>query len=109
MGMTAGATFTCIKSSWRVFSQHSGTCLSTSLSPSVYIYYFDSTLSMVHWDDPDLEAKLGILSVQLLYAILGLYSMEYIHSSYVEVALFRRQLPFRWPLVCILEEVVDAD
>ncbi|KAG2352180.1 hypothetical protein BDR07DRAFT_1466607 [Suillus spraguei] len=54
---------------------------------------------MVHWDDPDLEAKLGILSVQLLYAILGLYSMEYIHSSYVEVALFRRQLPFRWPLL----------
>ncbi|KAG2355308.1 hypothetical protein BDR07DRAFT_552682 [Suillus spraguei] len=25
--------------------------------------------------------------------------MEYIHSSYVEVALFRRQLPFRWPLL----------
>ncbi|KAG1877348.1 hypothetical protein F4604DRAFT_1759495 [Suillus subluteus] len=28
---------------------------------------------MVNWNDPDLEAKLGILLVQLLYAILGLY------------------------------------
>ncbi|KAG1877354.1 hypothetical protein F4604DRAFT_1759578 [Suillus subluteus] len=53
---------------------------------------------MVDWNNPDLEAKLGILSVQLLYAILGLYGWEYIRSSHVEIALLRRQLPFRWPL-----------
>jgi hypothetical protein len=28
---------------------------------------------MVDWNDPDLGAQLGILLVQLLYAILGLY------------------------------------
>ncbi|KAG1877347.1 hypothetical protein F4604DRAFT_672197 [Suillus subluteus] len=54
---------------------------------------------MVNWNDPDLEAKLGILLVQLLYAILGLYGWEYIRSSHVEIALLRRQLPFRWPLL----------
>ncbi|KAG2040062.1 hypothetical protein BDR03DRAFT_950174 [Suillus americanus] len=54
---------------------------------------------MVDWNDPDLEAKLGVLSVQLLYAIFGLYSWEYIRSSHVEIALLRRQLPFRWPLL----------
>ncbi|KAG2067789.1 hypothetical protein BDR04DRAFT_1104557 [Suillus decipiens] len=54
---------------------------------------------MVDWNDPDLEAKLGIFSVQLLYAILGLYSWQYIRSSHVEIALLRRQLPFRWPLL----------
>ncbi|KAG1835807.1 hypothetical protein DFJ58DRAFT_820494 [Suillus subalutaceus] len=54
---------------------------------------------MVDWNDPDLEAKLGMLSVQLLYAILGLYGWEYIRSSHVEIALLRRQLPFRWPLL----------
>ncbi|KAG1845677.1 hypothetical protein DFJ58DRAFT_800324 [Suillus subalutaceus] len=54
---------------------------------------------MVDWNDPDLEAKLGILAVQLLYAILGLYGWEYIRSSHVEIALLRRQLPFRWPLL----------
>ncbi|KAG2122616.1 hypothetical protein BD769DRAFT_1473398, partial [Suillus cothurnatus] len=40
-----------------------------------------------------------VLSVQLLYAILGLYGWEYIRSSHVEIALIRRQLPFRWPLI----------
>ncbi|KAG1877345.1 hypothetical protein F4604DRAFT_1759415 [Suillus subluteus] len=54
---------------------------------------------MVDWNDPDLEAKLEVVSVQLLYAIFGLYSWEYIRSSHVEIALLRRQLPFRWPLV----------
>lgn len=54
---------------------------------------------MVDWKNPDLEAKLGILSVQLSYAILGLYGWQYIHSSHVEIALLRRQLPFRWPLL----------
>ncbi|KAG1845683.1 hypothetical protein DFJ58DRAFT_730748 [Suillus subalutaceus] len=54
---------------------------------------------MVNWNDPDLEAKLGILLVQLLYVILGLYGWEYIRSSYMEIALLRRQLPFRWPLL----------
>ncbi|KAG1743081.1 hypothetical protein EDB19DRAFT_584822 [Suillus lakei] len=54
---------------------------------------------MVDWNDPALEAKLGVLSVQLLYFILGLYSWEYIRSSHVEIALLRRQLPFRWPLL----------
>ncbi|KAG2040052.1 hypothetical protein BDR03DRAFT_950152 [Suillus americanus] len=54
---------------------------------------------MVNWNDPDLEAKLEIVSVQLLYAILGLYGWEYIRSSHVEIALLRRQLPFRWPLL----------
>ncbi|KAG2358960.1 hypothetical protein BDR07DRAFT_1462716 [Suillus spraguei] len=54
---------------------------------------------MVDWKDPDLEVKLGILLVQSLYAILGLYSWEYIRSSHVEIALLRRQLPFRWPLL----------
>ncbi|KAG1776619.1 hypothetical protein EV702DRAFT_1107856 [Suillus placidus] len=54
---------------------------------------------MVDWNDPDLEEKLGILSVQLSYAILGLYGWEYIRSSHVEMALLRRQLPFRWPLL----------
>jgi multisubunit Na+/H+ antiporter MnhG subunit len=54
---------------------------------------------MVNWKDPDLEAKLEVLSVQLLYAVLGLYGWEYIRSSHVEVALIRRQLQFRWPLL----------
>ncbi|KAG2030819.1 hypothetical protein BDR03DRAFT_974033 [Suillus americanus] len=54
---------------------------------------------MVDWNDPDLEAKLEMVSVQLLYAIFGLYSWEYIRSSHVEIALLRRQLPFRWPLL----------
>ncbi|KAG1797425.1 uncharacterized protein HD556DRAFT_255445 [Suillus plorans] len=54
---------------------------------------------MVNWNDPDLEAKLGTLSAQLLYAILGLYGWEYICSSHVEIALLRRKLPFRWPLL----------
>ncbi|KAG1845685.1 hypothetical protein DFJ58DRAFT_800427 [Suillus subalutaceus] len=54
---------------------------------------------MVDWNDPDLEAKLEVVSVQLLYAILGLYGWEYIRSSHVEIALLRRQLPFRWPLL----------
>ncbi|KAG1817131.1 uncharacterized protein BJ212DRAFT_1351088, partial [Suillus subaureus] len=54
---------------------------------------------MVDWNDPDLEAKLGVLLEQLLYAILGLYGWEYIRSSHVEIALIRRQLPFRWPLL----------
>ncbi|KAG2098708.1 uncharacterized protein F5147DRAFT_655991 [Suillus discolor] len=34
---------------------------------------FYPILAMVNWNDPDLEAKLGTLSAQLLYAILGLY------------------------------------
>ncbi|KAG1867641.1 hypothetical protein C8R48DRAFT_833059 [Suillus tomentosus] len=63
---------------------------------------------MVNWKDPDLEAKLETLSAQLLYAILGLYGWEYICSSHVEIALLRRKLPFRWPLVRILEDAVDA-
>ncbi|KAG2122654.1 hypothetical protein BD769DRAFT_964967 [Suillus cothurnatus] len=54
---------------------------------------------MVNWKDPDLEAKLEVLSVQLLYAVLGLYGWEYIRSSHVEVALIQRQLQFRWPLL----------
>ncbi|KAG2067785.1 hypothetical protein BDR04DRAFT_1233204, partial [Suillus decipiens] len=54
---------------------------------------------MVDWKDPDLEAKLGALLIQSLYAIFGLYTWEYIRSSHVEVALLRRQLPFRWPLL----------
>ncbi|KAG1896355.1 uncharacterized protein F5891DRAFT_958801 [Suillus fuscotomentosus] len=54
---------------------------------------------MVNWKDPDLEAKLETLSAQLLYAILGLYGWEYICSSHVEIALLRRKLPFRWPLL----------
>ncbi|KAG2358961.1 hypothetical protein BDR07DRAFT_1416116 [Suillus spraguei] len=53
---------------------------------------------MVDWNDPDLEAKLETFSVQLFYVIFGLYSWEYIRSSHVEIALIRRQLPFRWPL-----------
>ncbi|KAG2147819.1 uncharacterized protein EDB93DRAFT_389886 [Suillus bovinus] len=54
---------------------------------------------MVDWHDPDLEAKLRTLSVQLLYAIFGLYGWEYIRSSHVEMSLLRRQLPFRWTLL----------
>ncbi|KAG2144529.1 hypothetical protein DEU56DRAFT_207801 [Suillus clintonianus] len=54
---------------------------------------------MVNWNDPDLEAKLGVLSTQLSFVILGLYGWEYICSSHVEIALLQRQLPFRWPLL----------
>lgn len=54
---------------------------------------------MVDWNDPVLEAKLGILSVHLSYTILGLYGWEYIRSSQVEIALLRRQLSFRWSLL----------
>ncbi|KAG0693472.1 hypothetical protein DFH29DRAFT_964029 [Suillus ampliporus] len=57
---------------------------------------------MVNWNDPGLEAKLAMVSVQLLYAILGLYSWEYVRSSHVEIALLRRQLQFRWALVSYL-------
>ncbi|KAG2122670.1 hypothetical protein BD769DRAFT_1473751, partial [Suillus cothurnatus] len=62
-------------------------------TPSTYIFHFYSILTISHY------AQLGILLVQLLYAILGLYSWEYIRSSHVEIALIRRQLPFRWPLL----------
>lgn len=58
-----------------------------------------SNFTMVDWNDPVLEAKLGILSVHLSYTVLGLYGWEYIRSSQVEIALVRRQLPFRWPLL----------
>ncbi|KAG2089659.1 hypothetical protein BD769DRAFT_1645199 [Suillus cothurnatus] len=75
---------------------------------STYLFHFYSILTMVNWNDPDLEVKLEVLSVQLLYAILGLYGWEYIRSSHVEIALIRRQLPFRWPLVRILEKGVDT-
>ncbi|KAG1738925.1 uncharacterized protein EDB91DRAFT_441762 [Suillus paluster] len=54
---------------------------------------------MVDWSDPDFEADLVMLSVQLLYFILGLYSWEYMRSSHVEIALLRRQLSFRWALL----------
>ncbi|KAG1817140.1 uncharacterized protein BJ212DRAFT_1351166 [Suillus subaureus] len=54
---------------------------------------------MVDWNDPGFEVKLEMLSVQLLYAIFGLYSWEYIRSSHVEIALLRRQLSFRWALL----------
>ncbi|KAG2136339.1 uncharacterized protein EDB93DRAFT_784624 [Suillus bovinus] len=67
-------------------------------TPSTHIYHIYPILAMVDWNDPDLEAKLVVLSIQSLYAILGLYSWEYIRSSHVEIALLRRQLPFRWPL-----------
>ncbi|KAG1793144.1 uncharacterized protein HD556DRAFT_1375972 [Suillus plorans] len=68
-------------------------------TPSTYIYHFYPILAMVDWNDADLQAKLGTLSVQLFYAIFGLYGWEYIRSSHVEVALLRRQFPFRWPLL----------
>ncbi|KAG0693471.1 hypothetical protein DFH29DRAFT_395697 [Suillus ampliporus] len=54
---------------------------------------------MVNWNDPGLEEKLEILSMQLLYAILGLYGWEYVRSSHVEIRLLRRQIPFRWALL----------
>ncbi|KAG0696012.1 hypothetical protein DFH29DRAFT_953104 [Suillus ampliporus] len=54
---------------------------------------------MMDWDDPDLEEQLANFSVQVLYFILGLYGWEYIRSSHVEIALLRRQLPFRWTLL----------
>ncbi|KAG1738923.1 uncharacterized protein EDB91DRAFT_1082617 [Suillus paluster] len=54
---------------------------------------------MADWDDINLEAKLEMLSVQLLYFILGLYGWEYIRSLHVEIALLRRQLAFRWALL----------
>jgi hypothetical protein len=41
--------------------------------PSTHILHIYSILTMVNWKDPDLEAKLEVLSVQLLYAVLGLY------------------------------------
>ncbi|KAG2040057.1 hypothetical protein BDR03DRAFT_950155 [Suillus americanus] len=80
------------------------TCIQQGVIPatptlSTYIFHFHLILTMVNWNDPDLEAKLGMLLVQLLYAILGLYGWEYIRSSYMELALLRRRLPFRWPLL----------
>jgi hypothetical protein len=42
-------------------------------TPSPYIYHFYPIIAMVDWNDPDLEAKLRTLSVQLFYAIFGLY------------------------------------
>ncbi|KAG2147821.1 uncharacterized protein EDB93DRAFT_1145454 [Suillus bovinus] len=70
--------------------------------PATYTYHFYPFLAMVDWHDPDLEAKLRILSGQLLYAILGLYGWHYMRSSHVEISLLRRQLPFRWPLFSYL-------
>ncbi|OAX36020.1 hypothetical protein K503DRAFT_772911 [Rhizopogon vinicolor AM-OR11-026] len=54
---------------------------------------------MVNWNDPELQEHLGIASMNLVYVILGLYGWEYIRSSEIEIALLRRQLAFRWPLV----------
>ncbi|KAG1738926.1 uncharacterized protein EDB91DRAFT_441643 [Suillus paluster] len=54
---------------------------------------------MMDWDDSELQEDLEMLSMQMLYIILGLYGWEYIRSSHVEIALLRRQLPFRWALL----------
>ncbi|KAG2049741.1 hypothetical protein BDR06DRAFT_974967 [Suillus hirtellus] len=74
--MVSGLTEAILGLKWLMWE----TCLEISSQQGVipttlstYIYHFYPIIAMVDWNDPDLEAKLRTLSVQLFYAIFGLY------------------------------------
>ncbi|KAF8122316.1 hypothetical protein EV363DRAFT_1182992 [Boletus edulis] len=55
---------------------------------------------MVHWwDDPEVEAHLGVIYVDLAFFLLGIHGWEYFRSFGIEYAIIRGRLPWRWPLV----------
>ncbi|KAF9218933.1 hypothetical protein BS17DRAFT_883169 [Gyrodon lividus] len=68
---------------------------------------------MVNWKDPEVEARVGGILINMIFLQLGLYGWEYFQSSQVEYALIRFRLPFRWSLLpyvagrlCFLTTVV---
>ncbi|KAF8428921.1 hypothetical protein L210DRAFT_3114504 [Boletus edulis BED1] len=55
---------------------------------------------MVHWwDDPSVEAHLGVIYVDFAFFLLGIHGWEYFRSFGIEYAIIRGRLPWRWPLV----------
>lgn len=70
---------------------------------------------MVQWQDPDLQARLTVVTMNMIFFVLGLYGYvhliqetrvleslprwEYFQSLDVEYAVIRGRLSFRWPLV----------
>ncbi|KAG9312737.1 hypothetical protein JVU11DRAFT_7167 [Chiua virens] len=55
---------------------------------------------MVHWwQDPEVEAQLRALYVDMVFLLLGIHGWDYLHNSGVEYSVIRRRLSFRWPLI----------
>lgn len=79
---------------------------------------------MVQWDEPAVEARLGVIIMNIVFLLLGLYGYaqliqerhalelfsrwEYFQSFDVEYAVLRGRLSFRWPLVsgCVVLRAV---
>ncbi|OAX34934.1 hypothetical protein K503DRAFT_774022 [Rhizopogon vinicolor AM-OR11-026] len=54
---------------------------------------------MVNWSDPNVMSLCSSVSAQVNFVCLGVYIWEYAQSSEVELALIRRRMPPRWPLL----------